>query len=85
MPKWTRPEEGLPQVWVGDRVAVIVAERPYAGAALRPYLIMLTATEDGWKPDDPHYHGYTPEDGVFWSTEDSVCAFVRALSPERFV
>lgn len=85
MPKWTRPEEGLPNVWVGDRVAIIVAERASDNTPLRPSLVMLIATEDGWRCDDPTYSGYTPEDGVFWSTERDICSFARVLNPELFV
>lgn len=85
MAKWTRPSEGLPKVWAGDRVAVIVVERPAAGCPLRPFLILLTATEDGWVSDDPTYSGYTPDDGAFWATESDLCRFAMVLNPELFV
>lgn len=85
MAKWVRPSEAMPKVWVGDRVVIVVAERASDGTPLRPTLVILTATEDGWSCGDATYHGYTPEDGLFWSTERDVCAFARALSPEAFV
>jgi hypothetical protein len=85
MIKWTRPEDGLPKVWAGERVAVIVIERPQATLPLQAYLVVLTATEDGWRSDDPTYNGYTPEDGAFWVTEHDLCGFARVLNPELFV
>ena len=75
MPKWTRPSEGQPECEAGDRVLLVVRERTNAKAKLRPRLVILEATEDGWDSPDPTYEGYTPEDGAFWSMERDVCAF----------
>lgn len=81
MPKWTAPTEGTPDCYAGDRVVIIVRERPYAGAKLTDRLVVIEATEDGWHCDDPTYAGYTPSDGILWSMERDVCAIAEVVSP----
>lgn len=82
MAKWMRPSEEMPKVWVGDRILCIVAERDKVGSPLKARLVVLEATEDGWKSPDPTYSGYTVEDAVLWSPEDSVTAIARNICDE---
>ena len=47
MARWMKPTEELPEVNSGDRIVIIVMERPRKGAAIKPTLVILEATEDG--------------------------------------
>lgn len=82
MPKWTKPTEALPDVYAGDRVCIIVMEREHAGGPIKPRLVILEATEDGWDSLEDVFQGYTPHDGILWSTEQDICAVVEALDFE---
>jgi hypothetical protein len=82
MPKWMKPAEELPDVYAGDRVCIIVMERESAGKPIKPRLVTLEATEDGWDAIEDLYQGYTPHDGVLWSTEKDICGIVEALNFE---
>ena len=79
MARWMKPSEEMPEIEAGDRVLIIVVERPHANALLQPRLVLLEATEDGWTSPDETYGGYTPGDGVLWSLEQDVCGIARAL------
>lgn len=79
MPRWMRPSEEQPNVPVGDRIVIIVNERPHARAALAPRLVILEATESGWNSPDDTYAGYSPDDGVLWATERSVCEIASVI------
>lgn len=81
MPKWMKPTEELPELDAGDRVVIIVRERPYAGANLRNRLVIIEATEDGWRCDDDTYDGYSIHDGLLWSLERDVCGIADAVCP----
>src|SRR5438105_155871 len=72
MPKWTKPEEKMPSVHVGDRIVIMVAERQSPHVRKKPRLVIIEATEDGWKSNDPVYVGYGPEDGILWAPESDV-------------
>lgn len=74
MPKWKKPSEAFPEVYVGDRVIVIVEEVNPRTAKIGFRLVVLEATEDSWDSIDETYDGYTPEDGVLWTTEKDLCA-----------
>ena len=73
MPHWRKPSEELPEVEAGDRVAIIVYEACPHSKAMQFRIVMLEATEDGWTSPDDTYGGYTPEDGVLWTTEKDLC------------
>ena len=79
MPKWTKPSEGLPEVEDGDRVIVIVQHQ--SKWSDKPKLVfsavILEATEYGW--EDPDDTGYTPADGVLWTTERDLCGVAEFL------
>lgn len=83
MPKWTKPSEGLPEVDAGDRVIVIVEEADPRTVKTQFRAIILQAAEIGWEATDETYIGYTPEDGVLWTTEDSLCGIARAMKEFR--
>ena len=82
---WKQPNEPLPEnFYAGDRIAIIVVERAHACAPLRPRVVMLTALESGWTPDDEVYSGYGPQDGVAWAAErdlttDAVAVYAGAV------
>lgn len=70
---WILVSERLPEdVEVGDRVFVQVDEYWPKGSPLVERIIVLEATEDGWRSSDPTYAGYTPEDGVYWVKEKDI-------------
>ena len=71
---WFSPTEKNPADTAepGDRVLVLVYERPRYGAQSRPRLVTLEATEHGWESSDPSYGGYGPEDGVLWAWERDI-------------
>lgn len=72
---WHKPTDPLPtNLYVGDRIALIVVERAHACAPLKPFIVMLTAGESGWTADDPTFNGYGPTDGVAWATEKDLLA-----------
>jgi len=73
MPKWTKPSEGHPECYAGDRVVLIVQECAPHTTRLENRIVILEATEDGWRCDDPTYAGYGIEDSVLWSMEKDVC------------
>lgn len=79
MPKWTKPDEALPECEVGDRIVVIVVERVSKDGPVRPSLVILEATETGWYSLDDLYSGYGPEDGVLWSTERDICQIAEIV------
>ena len=80
MPKWMQTSEEIPEeVEVGDRIVIIVNERPYAGAAIRRRLVILEATEDGWDSPDDTFAGYTPQNGLLWATEKSICEIATVV------
>ena len=79
MPKWTKPEEGIPDVEAGDRVLVIIVERDPVRDRYLPRLAILEATETGWTCSDETYSGYTIEDCSLWSLESDVTGIVRAI------
>ena len=79
MPRWAKPSEELPELECGDRVLVIIMERPRFGGHIAPRLIILEAVEDGWSCEDDTFNGYSPEDGVLWSLESDVCQIVHVL------
>jgi len=79
MARWMKPEEEPPAVYAGDRIVIIVKERATATSPIRPRLVILEATEDGWHSPDPVYAGYSIDDAFLWSTEESVCAIANAI------
>ncbi len=79
MPKWTKPSEALPKVETGDRVIVIVHEVNPRTAKFCFRAVVLEATEDSWYSIDETYHGYTPEDGVLWTTEKDLCGIAASM------
>lgn len=81
MPRWTKPSEGMPErVCVGDRVAIIVRERLFEGQPLFNRLVLLEATEDGWRSIEAVYSGYSIGDGVLWSMERDICQIADLVS-----
>ena len=80
MPKWTKPSEGLPEVEVGDRVIVIVHKRSRWTDPVTFAAVILEATETGWQ--DAEDTGYTPEDGVLWTTEKDLCGVAAMLKEQ---
>lgn len=81
MPRWMKPTEEVPdEVEVGDRVCIIVVETMPGRKKPSPRLVILEATEDGWESMDDVYAGYTPQDGVLWSTEKDICQIAGALT-----
>lgn len=75
MAKWMKPEEEQPVVDAGDRVIGIVKDREHATASLKPRIIILTATEDGWKEQD----GYTLHDCKLWTLEKDLASIADAV------
>ena len=76
MAKWMRPDEEQPEVDAGDRVIGIVKDREHAAASLKPRIIILTATEDGWKEQD----GYTLHDCELWTLETDLVSIADAVA-----
>jgi hypothetical protein len=83
MPRWMKPTEELPEVNCGDRIVIIVRERPRADATLDNRLVILEATETGWYCADDTYAGYSVHDGILWTTEKDVCQIADVLIPAR--
>lgn len=80
MARWMKPTEEMPyNLAAGDRVCVIVRERPYANARVRSRLVILVATETGWDAIEDAYAGYTPADGYLWSLERDVCQIAEVV------
>jgi len=71
-----RPEEEHPVVDAGDRVIGIIRDREHAAASLKPRIIVLTATEDGWKEQD----GYTLNDCELWTLEKDLVGIADAVA-----
>lgn len=74
---WKRPEEfdqHSSGIHCGDRVAIIVEERRYHGDLIERMLVVIEATEESWRCDDPSYSGYGISDGVMWAMERDVVA-----------
>ena len=80
MPKWTAPSEGMPDVYAGERVLVIVMERATDRDPIKPRLVTLEATEDGWRAVEDMYAGYTTFDGVLWTTEKNLCQIAEIIA-----
>jgi hypothetical protein len=76
-PKWMKPTEEMPDVLCGDRVCIIVMEVLPGHKRPSPRLVTLIAKEDGWDAIEDVYSGYTPYDGVLWSTEKDICGIVH--------
>lgn len=73
MPTWMKPTEQLPdELDVGDRILGIVREARYPGGKPRPLLILLEATEDGWRSPDERFAGYSVYDCELWAYERNV-------------
>jgi hypothetical protein len=71
---WQAPNAVYPDdILNGDRIVIIVRERPSAGQPLRDRLVILEATETGWTSPDPYYTGYSPGDGIAWARERDLC------------
>lgn len=68
MAKWMVPTEALPTVYVGDRIIGIVRDRETPQAQLKPRIVILTATENGWSEES----GYTIHDCELWTLESDL-------------
>jgi predicted RNA-binding Zn-ribbon protein involved in translation (DUF1610 family) len=82
MARWMKPTEEMPKVEAGDRVLIIVRERLRVGSPLFNRLVTLVATEDGWEALEDAYYGYTPHDGVLWTTEKDLCQIGTVLAED---
>ena len=81
MPKWTPPTESLPDDFcAGDRILGILCERNPKTLKFERRLVILEATEDGWRCDDDTYAGYSIHDCEYWSTEKDVVKFAEMMS-----
>lgn len=81
MPKWTRPNEGLPEdLCVGDRILGVIIERNPRTMKPERRLVILEVTENGWRCDDDAYAGYSIHDCEYWSTEKDVLMFAKIRS-----
>jgi hypothetical protein len=69
---WHKPADKLPECYTGDRIVGIVRYRENPRHPIRPHVIVLVATEDGW--DDDAQTGYGPEDCELWAYERDVIA-----------
>ena len=72
------PSTVAPQCEAGDRVLVVVTERPRHGADLQSRIILLEAEESGWRSRDDRYAGYTPSDGDYWALERDILPRIDA-------
>lgn len=83
--EWKNPKHELPgdnePCYVGDRIVIVVMGRANKQAPLTPRLVVLEATEIGWKSPDPTYGGYTVEDGHAWAWEQNVCSTAGVSPP----
>jgi len=58
--------------YVGDRILILVNEvKPHAKLPSLS-IVILEATENGWKSPDDTYSGYTINDGVAWIAEKDI-------------
>jgi len=79
MTRWMRPSEEMPrELDCGDRILGVVYEAPPCGRKVRPHLILLEATEYGWRSPDPFYSGYSVTDCEFWAHEKDVACDASA-------
>ncbi|WP_230679034.1 hypothetical protein, partial [Streptococcus pneumoniae] len=63
MPKWTKPTEELPEdFYVGDRVLGVLNEWNPRTKKIERRIVILEATESGWRCDDDTYAGYSIHD-----------------------
>lgn len=79
MPRWMKPSEEMPEVEVGDRIAIIVRERTFRNKPFRLRLVILEATETSWRSIEDNYSSYTPGDGELWAYERDVCAIADVV------
>ena len=79
MPKWMKPTEELPECEAGDRILCIVREARRIGAPVRPTLLILEATEDGWTSPDDVFAGYSVHDCELWAYERDVARIADAI------
>jgi hypothetical protein len=71
--RWNKPTDPLPENFcVGDRLLIVVAERKTHCEPIRPFLVVIEATETGWRCDDDTFNGYSKDDGVAWACEREV-------------
>jgi hypothetical protein len=72
-----RPEEELPVVDAGDRVIGIVRYRDIGEPRVKPHIVILIATETGWK--DAEHDGYTLHDCELWTLEKDLVSIADAV------
>lgn len=67
MARWMKPTEEYPVCDCGDRVVGIVRYREHERGELRPHVVVLVATENGWR--DTEDGGFSIEDCELWTLE----------------
>lgn len=78
MPRWKNPSEALPSdFYCGDRIIGVVRERNPKTLKFERRLVILEATETGWKSPDETYGGYSIHDCEFWATEKNMLQFAE--------
>ena len=76
--KWWRPCELQPEIDCGDRVLGIVREREFVEKPPRCRLVILEATEGGWR--DIEDQGRSLFDCELWANEDDVVQIADVIS-----
>jgi len=77
MAKWMRTDEEMPLVYAGDRVIGIVRYRDNGEPSVKPHIVILIATEGGWR--DVEDNGHTLHDCELWTLEKDLVSIADAV------
>lgn len=78
MAKWMRPEEEQPVVYAGDRVIGIVRYRDNGEQRVKAHIVILIATETGWK--DVEDNGHSLHDCELWTLEKDLVSIADVVA-----
>ena len=82
MAKWTKTTESLPgddlPLCAGDRVIGIARWREWSAGPMQPHIVILEATEDGWK--DMEGNGNSIHDCELWTLEKDLVQIADVIS-----